>query len=158
MIGTVECGGIRALYEGAPKEATNLIAWLELGREAVLPVQMSPEALHRTEQRAVVLQLERLAEIPETERTMDNPEWIDFLLYDNQGDIRKALERYVVYPGQATAYTIGKLKIMELRDRARAELGKSFDIRTFHEVILASGPVPLDVMEENVDAWIAARR
>ena len=75
-----------------------------------------------------------------------------------EGDIRKAIERYVVYPGQATAYTIGKLKIMELRDRARAELGESFDIRAFHEVILASGPVPLDVMEENVDAWIAARR
>lgn len=75
-----------------------------------------------------------------------------------EGDIRKAIERYVVYPGQATAYTIGKLKIMELRERARAALGGAFDIRTFHEVILASGPVPLDILEENVDAWIAARR
>ena len=75
-----------------------------------------------------------------------------------EGDIRKAIERYVVYPGQATAYMIGKLKIMELRDRARAELGERFDIRAFHEVILASGPVPLDIMQENVDAWIAASR
>ena len=75
-----------------------------------------------------------------------------------EGDIRKAIERYVVYPGQATAYTIGKLKIMELRERARGALGEAFDIRAFHEVILASGPVPLDVLEENVDAWIAARR
>ena len=75
-----------------------------------------------------------------------------------EGDIRKAIERYVVYPGQATAYMIGKLKIMELRDRARAELGDRFDIRSFHEAILASGPVPLDILEENVAAWIAASR
>jgi uncharacterized protein (DUF885 family) len=70
------------------------------------------------------------------------------------GDIRKAIERYIVYPGQATAYMIGKLKIMELRDRARTRLGDEFDIRAFHDVILTSGPVPLSIMEENVDAWI----
>ncbi|MCL4671891.1 MAG: DUF885 family protein [Sphingomonadaceae bacterium] len=74
-----------------------------------------------------------------------------------EGDIRKAIERYIVYPGQATAYTIGKLKIMELRALARAELGDRFDIRAFHEVILANGPVPLDVMEQNVRAWIAGQ-
>lgn len=71
-----------------------------------------------------------------------------------EGDIRKAIERYVVYPGQATAYTIGKLKIMELRERARAALGERFDIRAFHEVILASGPVPLDVLEASIARWI----
>ncbi|MCA0978886.1 DUF885 domain-containing protein [Qipengyuania flava] len=71
------------------------------------------------------------------------------------GDIRKAIERYLVYPGQATAYMIGKLKIMELRDRARQELGEEFDIRAFHDVILTNGPVPLSIMEENVDRWIA---
>jgi carbonic anhydrase len=64
VCGHSHCGGIRALYEGAPPQATNLIAWLELGREAVLPVQLSPEALRRTEQRAVVLQLERLMGYP----------------------------------------------------------------------------------------------
>ena len=64
VCGHSHCGGIRALYEGAPAQATNLIAWLELGREAVLPVQLSPEALRRTEQRAVVLQLERLMGYP----------------------------------------------------------------------------------------------
>ncbi|MFO1515305.1 MAG: carbonic anhydrase, partial [Lysobacterales bacterium] len=62
--GHSHCGGIRALYDGAPAQATNLAAWLELGREAVLPVQVSPEALRRTEQRAVVLQLERLMDYP----------------------------------------------------------------------------------------------
>jgi uncharacterized protein (DUF885 family) len=74
------------------------------------------------------------------------------------GDIEKAIERYIVYPGQATAYMIGKLKIMELREQARAELGSQFDIREFHDVILTSGPVPLSIMEENVGQWIAARR
>ena len=72
-----------------------------------------------------------------------------------EGDIRKAIERYTVYPGQATAYMIGKLKIMELREKARAELGSQFDIRGFHDAILSTGPVPLSIMEENVDAWIA---
>lgn len=75
-----------------------------------------------------------------------------------EGDIRKAIERYVVYPGQATAYMIGKLKIMELRERAKAALGAQFDIRGFHDAILSSGPVPLSIMEENVDAWIAAEK
>ena len=64
VCGHSHCGGIRALYEGVPPQATNLQAWLELGREAVLPVQLSPEALRRTEQRAVVLQLERLMGYP----------------------------------------------------------------------------------------------
>ncbi len=70
------------------------------------------------------------------------------------GDIEKAIERYIVYPGQATAYMIGKLKIMELRERAKRELGVNFDIRAFHDLILTSGPVPLSILEENVAAWI----
>jgi carbonic anhydrase len=64
VCGHSHCGGIRALYEGVSAEATNLKAWLELGREATLPVQVSAEALRRTEQRAVVLQLERLMDYP----------------------------------------------------------------------------------------------
>ena len=72
------------------------------------------------------------------------------------GDIRKAIERYIVYPGQATAYTIGKLKIMELRQRAMDTLGEDFDWRGFHDSVLAPGPVPLDILEEQVDAWIAS--
>jgi len=64
VCGHSHCGGIRALYEGAPAQAINLSAWLELGREAALPVQVTPEALRRTEQRAVILQLERLMGYP----------------------------------------------------------------------------------------------
>lgn len=60
VCGHSHCGGIRALYDGVPKEAINLTSWLELGREAVLPVQVTPEVLRKTEQRAVILQLERL--------------------------------------------------------------------------------------------------
>jgi uncharacterized protein (DUF885 family) len=71
------------------------------------------------------------------------------------GGIRKAMERYAVFPGQATAYMVGRLKILELRDRAEAALGKRFDIRDFHDVVLKTGAVPLDILEENVDAWIA---
>ncbi|OYU16507.1 MAG: DUF885 domain-containing protein [Alphaproteobacteria bacterium PA4] len=71
------------------------------------------------------------------------------------GGIRKAMERYAVYPGQATAYMVGRLKILELRERARTALGDRFDIRDFHAVVLKTGAVPLDILEENVDAWIA---
>ncbi|MEQ9661499.1 MAG: DUF885 family protein, partial [Parasphingopyxis sp.] len=74
------------------------------------------------------------------------------------GDIRKAIERYIVYPGQATAYMIGKLKIMELRQRAMDALGDRFDWGGFHDAVLLPGPVPLDLLEENIDAWIAAQQ
>ena len=71
-----------------------------------------------------------------------------------EGDIQNQVERYVVYPGQATSYTIGKLKIEELRARSEAALGSRFDIRQFHDIVLQSGPVPLDILERNVDDWI----
>jgi len=70
----------------------------------------------------------------------------------------KATERYIVMPGQATAYTVGMLKIMELREKAKRALGPRFDIRDFHDVVLRSGALPLDLLEQQVDAWIAATR
>ena len=73
-------------------------------------------------------------------------------------DATKEVERYFNNPGQATSYMIGRLKILELRDRARAALGERFDIREFHGVVLENGSVPLDVLEALVDAWIAERR
>jgi uncharacterized protein (DUF885 family) len=75
---------------------------------------------------------------------------------DAPGGIVKAIERYIIYPGQATAYMVGRLKISELRDKAQKALGKKFDVRGFHDTVLKSGPVPLDVLEEQVDGWIAA--
>ncbi|TNE86551.1 MAG: DUF885 domain-containing protein [Deltaproteobacteria bacterium] len=75
-----------------------------------------------------------------------------------EGDIVKAIERYIVMPGQATAYKVGMLEILRLRAHAQQELGEAFDLREFHDVVLTRGPVPLSVLGENVDAWIAAKR
>ncbi len=75
-----------------------------------------------------------------------------------KGDCEKAIERYIVMPGQATAYKIGMLKIVELRERARTALGDTFDIREFHDVVLRDGAVPLAVLEETVDAWIVSKK
>ena len=73
---------------------------------------------------------------------------------DAPGGIVKAIERYIVNPGQATAYLVGRLKISELRDKAQAQMGDRFTMGGFHDTVLLSGPVPLDILEENVDAWI----
>ena len=73
-------------------------------------------------------------------------------------DAVKAIERYIAMPGQATAYMIGKLKIMELRDKSRAALGDKFDIRGFHDEVLKDGPVPLSLLENKIDAWIAQQQ
>ncbi|MCG8440537.1 MAG: DUF885 domain-containing protein [Caulobacterales bacterium] len=85
-------------------------------------------------------------------------EAVDYLVENTpntRSTCQKAIERYAVLPGQATAYMIGKLKIKELRARAETELGEDFDIRRFHDVIIANGSMPLSVLEATVDAWIA---
>ena len=66
-------------------------------------------------------------------------------------------ERYVVLPGQACSYMIGQLKILELRSKAQQELGPKFDIKEFHNTVLSEGSIPLEVLEEVVDAWIASQ-
>jgi uncharacterized protein (DUF885 family) len=83
-------------------------------------------------------------------------------MVDNTGlqeeAVRVEIERYFVMPGQACAYKIGLLKILELRERARQALGDAFDIRDFHSVALESGALPLSVLERVVDEWIDAMR
>lgn len=73
-------------------------------------------------------------------------------------DAQKAIERYIAMPGQATAYMIGKLKIMELREKAMQQLGDKFSWAGFHDEVIKYGPVPLSILEENIDTWIESQQ
>jgi uncharacterized protein (DUF885 family) len=73
-------------------------------------------------------------------------------------EVTAEIERYLVMPAQALAYKTGMLKILELRERAKAALGAAFDIRDFHDVVLAQGAMPLEILEREVDAYIAANK
>lgn len=91
--------------------------------------------------------------------SMDEAEaWLAENTPNPPGDIEKAIERYVVMPGQAVSYKIGMNRILELRHRAEAALGADFDLASFHDLLLTAGPLPLSVLEARVDAYIAARR
>ena len=72
-------------------------------------------------------------------------------------DCIDSINRYIVMPSQATAYKIGMLKILELREKAKKRLGAKFDLRQFHEVVLTNGAVPLDILEELVNAWVKSK-
>jgi uncharacterized protein (DUF885 family) len=67
-------------------------------------------------------------------------------------------DRYVVWPGQALGYKLGQLRISELRKKAQAALGAKFDLRAFHDAVLAGGALPLDVLSQRIDAWIESQR
>ena len=85
-------------------------------------------------------------------------EAIDYLTANTSSSVEantKAIERYMIMPGQATAYKVGMIKLLELREKARVALGDKFDIRGYHEVVLSNGAVPLSVLEDLVDDWVA---
>nr|WP_225540818.1 DUF885 domain-containing protein [Xanthomonas sp. XNM01] len=75
-----------------------------------------------------------------------------------QAAIQSEIRRYLIMPGQATAYKVGMIRIQQLRRKAETELGGKFDIRGFHDVILGGGALPLDLLERRVDQWIAAKK
>ena len=77
---------------------------------------------------------------------------------DTRASVTREIERYSVWPGQATSYKLGMLKINELRDKAEAELGDAFDIRAFHDEILLTGSMPLPVLENKIDRWVRKQK
>ena len=74
-----------------------------------------------------------------------------------EADAVKMVERHIVMAGQATGYKIGMLKILELREKARAEMGEAFDIREYHDIVLTNGRLPLNILEDQIDKWIASK-
>lgn len=86
-------------------------------------------------------------------------EAVDYALANSprpDSSVRSEVRRYFNNPGQATAYKIGMLKIIEYREKAEAELGDKFDIKGFHDTVLGSGPIPMVALEKQVDRWIAS--
>jgi len=136
VCGHSHCGGIRALYEEPTPQATNLAAWLELGREATLPVQVTPEALLRTEQRSVVLQLERLMGYPMVRERVEAR--------------RLALHgwHYVIEDGEVHVFDVRSGSFVPASNADHSGTGP-FDhapvddgSRVFNEIDVAWGPAP----------------
>ncbi len=76
---------------------------------------------------------------------------------DSERDCIRMVERHIVMPSQATAYKIGMLKILELREKAKKEMGDKFDIREFHDIVLTNGALPLDVLTDLVKHYIKSK-
>ncbi|MFB0611598.1 DUF885 domain-containing protein [Aurantiacibacter poecillastricola] len=121
------------LYDTPAKEMGRLS--YEMWRASRLVVDTGIHSLGWTRQQAVDFMLENTALSP--------------------GNISAEVNRYITWPGQALAYKLGELKIRELRVRAEEALGEDFDLRAFHDTVLENGAIPLDLLEEQVDAWIA---
>jgi uncharacterized protein (DUF885 family) len=73
-------------------------------------------------------------------------------------DIERQIKRYYVLPGQALSYKIGMMTILQLRERAQEQLGEDYDIREFHDAVLKNGAVPMQVLEEVIDAYIQSKK
>jgi uncharacterized protein (DUF885 family) len=73
----------------------------------------------------------------------------------DEPNINTEVDRYVAWPGQALGYKMGQLEILKLREDARQKLGPNFDLKSFHDEILDKGPLPLDVLHEEVETWIS---
>jgi uncharacterized protein (DUF885 family) len=138
-------GGISALSEGWALYAERLAAesgWYEGDPEGLLG-QLSAE-LFRARRLVVDTGLHA--------KHWTRQQAIDYGLEPSE------IDRYVVNPGQACAYMIGELRILELRDRARAQLGDRFSLRDFHSIVLNTGTTPLTILEGEVDRYIRAAK
>jgi len=75
----------------------------------------------------------------------------------DEPNIQTEVDRYIAWPGQALAYKLGQLEILKLRGQVRTKLGDKFDIRAFHDAVLDNGPLPLTILDRQIEAWIAQR-
>ena len=75
----------------------------------------------------------------------------------DEPNVQTEVDRYIAWPGQALAYKLGQLEILRLREEARQKLGSKFDLRAFHDEVVGSGPLPLDVLHAQVENWISAQ-